>query len=627
MKMQVLHTGPIHRISAGERAKVQELLDGARERVRELTLTLNTTSVAVMLPAELLVEIFKYAIAGWPQKTVDDLWPGLTVVSADNGGVYGWIVVTHVCSRWRSVALGTPSLWTRIRVDKLDAVRMLLERSANMPLDVEGLIPRQVSKVLSRAWRPVFKQARRIRSLKVNYHYEETTKTAKWLEHKRPDFSNVKEFFLGRSPDDDPELPQIFEGLRHHPSLQILRVHNVALGAMTQLSVARVQHLEMRGNESIGLEFGADLEIWQRLLALLKGLPELRTLRLHNSLPDYPLDQEDHDAHEPTHIQHHPLILDKPVDLPHLILLHALSDSFDPLALLVRNVSISPCAVLRLDVIMDVDECAKVLGSILAAKIAAFRDATPPQPLRTLVLYTFHAGLSKDDSTRISVAGWARKLPLLTEFQHLPSAYPTTFTAEPYLFEVTSRYVIEAEIVENVVLPLPLETVESISLGLDRPRKAEDVVLPDPELIVLAFAHATKVDTLVVKGEWAVSVASALEPREHDGSMLFPGLKTLYLVETDFAAEDTWSFRNVAQLRKRFWRMLAKSLFARVGYGRQLETIFVKRTCDFGAEEMDILKACAREVITDDWHGYDGGILGDVRDSEEATSSEDDEDM
>lgn len=60
---------------------------------------------------------------------------------------YGWTPYTHVCRRWRLIALDCPALWCHIfvwREAPLEAVQTLISRSAQMPLtviidDIDGI--------------------------------------------------------------------------------------------------------------------------------------------------------------------------------------------------------------------------------------------------------------------------------------------------------------------------------------------------------------------------------------------------------------------------------------------------------------------------------------------------------
>ena len=51
------------------------------------------------------------------------------------------VLISHVCQHWRTVALNTPSLWTKINVSPLESapferVKILLERGKSLPIDI-----------------------------------------------------------------------------------------------------------------------------------------------------------------------------------------------------------------------------------------------------------------------------------------------------------------------------------------------------------------------------------------------------------------------------------------------------------------------------------------------------------
>ncbi|KAF7794969.1 hypothetical protein EIP86_006112 [Pleurotus ostreatoroseus] len=83
-------------------------------------------SPAVRLPSELLQEIFSIFAQLCPRR--NDHVDGLRWDS--------WVQVTHVCRRWRSVALAFPALWTRITVVNARVARAWFHRSGELPLDV-----------------------------------------------------------------------------------------------------------------------------------------------------------------------------------------------------------------------------------------------------------------------------------------------------------------------------------------------------------------------------------------------------------------------------------------------------------------------------------------------------------
>ncbi|KAK7043082.1 hypothetical protein VNI00_008436 [Paramarasmius palmivorus] len=91
------------------------------------------------LPSELLLHIFSMCESPWPiEDFADHAYPNC----------YAVLQLSHVCSRWRSLAISDPSLWSNIRVafyvddDKPTArcirafTKLCLERSQTKPLSV-----------------------------------------------------------------------------------------------------------------------------------------------------------------------------------------------------------------------------------------------------------------------------------------------------------------------------------------------------------------------------------------------------------------------------------------------------------------------------------------------------------
>ena len=75
-------------------------IDASRCLTHSLILSRNSHALISSLPPELLARIFRfYALMEPP-------WSGLQKL--------GWIIVTHVCQRWRQVALDDSMLWARI---------------------------------------------------------------------------------------------------------------------------------------------------------------------------------------------------------------------------------------------------------------------------------------------------------------------------------------------------------------------------------------------------------------------------------------------------------------------------------------------------------------------------------
>ncbi|KZV70351.1 hypothetical protein PENSPDRAFT_752669 [Peniophora sp. CONT] len=99
------------------------LLSAVKERRNELALP-------SLLPPEILARIFSFLSAATPINLVGNRFgPGRTL---------GWVLVSHVCRRWRHVCLNQPSLWTDLHTDGRHPWDMFLERAKGAPLFIEG---------------------------------------------------------------------------------------------------------------------------------------------------------------------------------------------------------------------------------------------------------------------------------------------------------------------------------------------------------------------------------------------------------------------------------------------------------------------------------------------------------
>ncbi|TCD63542.1 hypothetical protein EIP91_005288 [Steccherinum ochraceum] len=95
-----------------------------KKEAREITIrllalhaVLNRRTTVNRLPGEILVEIFNFC----------------RQISLPS---YCWFRVSHVCRRWRQVALDSPFLWTCIGLHNAGYVLACIERSRGMPLSV-----------------------------------------------------------------------------------------------------------------------------------------------------------------------------------------------------------------------------------------------------------------------------------------------------------------------------------------------------------------------------------------------------------------------------------------------------------------------------------------------------------
>lgn len=103
--------------------ELDHALRACERAAQTLRVQRNSYTSACRLPDELLLEILLHVIDKHPR----------------GQGSLSCIHPSHVCSKWRSVALHSPTLWSRINAHwpfHIDAVAMLLRRSRSAPLDI-----------------------------------------------------------------------------------------------------------------------------------------------------------------------------------------------------------------------------------------------------------------------------------------------------------------------------------------------------------------------------------------------------------------------------------------------------------------------------------------------------------
>ncbi|TCD71685.1 hypothetical protein EIP91_005451 [Steccherinum ochraceum] len=107
---------------------IDALVDGCEEAIEEYIRVIQVLKIKRnygcakinRLPDELLERVFR-------------------VLLEEGRGSAGCIPITHVCGRWRKIALSSPALWTSVVVDGIthpDVLQTLLSRSQTLPLDV-----------------------------------------------------------------------------------------------------------------------------------------------------------------------------------------------------------------------------------------------------------------------------------------------------------------------------------------------------------------------------------------------------------------------------------------------------------------------------------------------------------
>ncbi|TFY74932.1 hypothetical protein EWM64_g9081 [Hericium alpestre] len=105
------------------------------------TLTMARISglaITARLPVEVLLHIFTILTECNPPS----LQPRRSRKACKKFEVLGWINVTHVCQRWRQVALSAPGLWTNVGVPQAGIwMDEMLARSKQVPFTLSACIP------------------------------------------------------------------------------------------------------------------------------------------------------------------------------------------------------------------------------------------------------------------------------------------------------------------------------------------------------------------------------------------------------------------------------------------------------------------------------------------------------
>jgi hypothetical protein len=104
---------------------IDQVINTLDESTKALKSRHNELSPISCLPSDVLAAIFSF----------------LSVFSWDEGyGIFALIYVTHVCRRWREIALNHPPFWSRIDITELTPVGMaeILARVKMAPLHLEA---------------------------------------------------------------------------------------------------------------------------------------------------------------------------------------------------------------------------------------------------------------------------------------------------------------------------------------------------------------------------------------------------------------------------------------------------------------------------------------------------------
>jgi hypothetical protein len=239
------------------------------ELARKLRATRNSFVLINRLPPELLGMIFTYLRAR-DQTTFSSV------------PLHLWYKVTHVCQRWREIALGFPLLWTDIDSHApAKRIEQMIMRSKNASLEFKAHASKPSAETLQ-AWKLITPHLSRMQLLHLSI--DETTFQALLPVTKTTglEMQRLKSLVISNLNHFDDERLALPMGLfsKGCPRLECLSIQHCTIPWTMPLLLAcpQLKQLTLQGHQSISPTI-------PQLLHMLELMPVLEHLRLENVLP------------------------------------------------------------------------------------------------------------------------------------------------------------------------------------------------------------------------------------------------------------------------------------------------------------------------------------------------------
>ncbi|KAA1475339.1 hypothetical protein DENSPDRAFT_805606, partial [Dentipellis sp. KUC8613] len=384
------------------RAKLDDELVGASLATTLLKARRNALSPTERLLPELLARIFTFLAHDDIPAFYD---PQTNAARRRPCDILGWIKVTHVCRRWRSVALAHPALWgiDICSLPPLTPARVQRSKDAGIDVRIDGYFSSTALDVLMAPMLAILAELRRIHTLALRA-------LVLWPD---PVYQQVVPPLLAEAPllesfSCDGTRGYLYGAVvpmalpdnlfaRRAPRLRQLSLRNVFIpwasplyDNIVDLSLSR----DLRVEQFPGLSM-------ETLLSLLERLPRLQRLHLDSAIPRSPRERA---AAAP--------IAGREVCLPHLKRYHLLDDMRNCLWL-TQHLSLPPSATIQVHHAPELtaatgrpspspdirEHALALLRLILRDHNSAPAPAPAPPPIQSL-------SASIDDGHNIHLRGW-----------------------------------------------------------------------------------------------------------------------------------------------------------------------------------------------------------------------------
>ncbi|TCD71711.1 dolichyl-phosphate beta-glucosyltransferase [Steccherinum ochraceum] len=502
----------------------------------------NARTAVGALPAELLAEIFK-------------LCRGI----GDNDFSHEWLYLTHVCHRWREVALQSALLWTRISYCDTERIRTkhperaleMLIRSGTAKLDLHIDCPKAVSSVVKFLLLAI-PRARTV-------HYDSPRQTADDVTSITPITASHLEI-VELTGQVATELFSQCE----MPRLRRVAMSALDLSLSTQLLKYPLTVLYLTGG-------GCIPHSPLKLVAVLNNMPSLTHLWINGRFLCMHAVHQTGTAHLP-HMEH---------------LISDLAD-YEEYACLYSRLEVPNTAHVELRLRSDMEEEMPEDAEILISAIAAhFHQLTATSGARirgvgfNFTEYRWHAvAVHLEDP---SVKGFA------------------TGRARPHLsINANEEYFFLLEILLNLLRSLPLADVASVRIRAAAFYTADEDVAIQTGLRSLAQTVMPNITVLCLIGEepaeWIDFFLSSYEVVAPDGTQTtqwtMPRLSTLYIKDANVRSSR---HRSNRRKHSKFRSDLVKTLVTRARAGHPVQRVAIARCIGAWPEDMKAMREVFQE--------------------------------